>query len=134
MNGSADMLPMHGPDEMPNVSGGQVMERPTIMRKWTATIRSADVDAYARYVDATGGNDYRRTVGYLGHQILVRDLGSGTTEFSTVSWWTDMEAIAAFAGRNPEIAQYYPQDDQYLLSRPETVEHYRVIAGANPSE
>lgn len=104
-----------------------------IMRKWTARIRSTDVTDYTRYVETTGAGEYQGIDGNLGYQIVVRDLHDGTSEFSTLSWWTNMEAIKAFAGDNPELARYYPQDDQYLLSRPETVEHYDVVSGKGPA-
>jgi heme-degrading monooxygenase HmoA len=103
-----------------------------ILRKWTANIRTADVDEYARYVESTGAGEYRNTAGNLGYQIVVRDLGDGTSEFSTLSWWDSMAAIKAFAGDQPEIAQYYPEDERYLLTRPETVDHFRVLADQRP--
>jgi len=33
-------------------------------------------------------------------------------------------AIKAFAGDDVERARYFPEDDRYLLTRPETVQHY----------
>jgi hypothetical protein len=36
------------------------------------------------------------------------------------------EAIKAFAGEDPGIARYYPEDDAFLLEKPERVEHYEV--------
>lgn len=104
-----------------------------ILRKWTATIRTADVEEYTRYVEETGAGDYRHAAGYLGHQIAVRDNGDGTSEFSTLSWWDGMDCIKVFAGEHPETARYYPDDDRYLLTKPETVEHYRVLSGSPPS-
>ncbi len=104
-----------------------------IMRKWTAIVRSTDVADYTRYVETTGVEDYQGIDGNLGHQIVVRDLADGTSEFSTLSWWSSMEAIRAFAGEKPELARYYPEDDQYLLSRPETVEHFEVVSGKVPA-
>ncbi|MGE7369111.1 hypothetical protein ACQKKX_08565 [Neorhizobium sp. NPDC001467] len=103
-----------------------------ILRKWSANIRTAQVEEYLRYVEETGAGDYRTATGYLAHQILVRDLGEGISEFSTLSWWTDMDAIKAFAGDLPERARYYPEDDRYLLTRPEEVEHHHVVSGTHP--
>jgi len=100
-----------------------------ILRKWTGRIRTSDRDEYVRYVLKTGGEDYTSTPGNLGFQILLRDLGDGTTEVSTVSWWSSMEHIRAFAGEDPEIARYYPEDDRFLLARPRHVEHHEVAAG-----
>src|SRR3712207_7633334 len=47
----------------------------------------------------------------LGFQILVRDLGDGTSEVVTQSWWTSMKAVRAFAGPDPERARYYRSEE-----------------------
>ena len=36
-----------------------------------------------------------------------------------------MDAIRGFAGDDVERAVYYPQDDHYLLTKPEKVQHYQ---------
>lgn len=99
-----------------------------IFRKWTGRIRSAQQDEYVDYIAGTGLDDYARTPGNLGFEMLLRDLGNGETEVSTLSWWTSMDAIRAFAGDDPELARYYPEDDRYLVHRPLHVEHHRVVA------
>ena len=98
-----------------------------ILRKWTARIRTADVDEYVAYIVDTGAAHYAATPGNLGFQILTRALPEGVTEISTVSWWTDIAAVKAFAGEDYQRAQYYPEDDDFLLERPETVEHHEVV-------
>lgn len=105
-----------------------------ILRKWTGRIRTSEEAAYVAYVRETGADDYATTPGNLGHQILLRDLGDGTSEVTTLSWWRSMDAIRAFAGPEPEIARYYPEDDRFLLDRPKHVEHYRVMSGRLSSE
>lgn len=99
-----------------------------IFRKWTGRIRTAQQDEYVAYIVGTGLDDYARTPGNLGFEMLLRDLGNGETEVSTLSWWTSIDAIRAFAGDDPERARYYPEDDQYLVHRPTHAEHHRVIA------
>lgn len=101
-----------------------------VLRRWQARIRTADRDAYARYVAGTGGADYRAIPGNLAYQITMRDLGDGSTEVVTLSWWTSLDAIRAFAGEDIERARYYPDDDRFLLEKPDTVEHHTVVAGA----
>ena len=98
-----------------------------ILRRWTGRLRTADEAAYFDYVMQTGGGDYAKTPGNLGHQILMRALGDGVSEIATLSWWRDMDAVRAFAGDQPEVAVYYPEADRYLIDRPEYVEHYRVL-------
>ena len=99
-----------------------------IFRKWTGRIRSAHQEEYVDYIVGTGLDDYAKTPGNLGFEMLLRDLDNGETEVSTLSWWTSMDAIRAFAGDNPELARYYPEDDKYLIHRPLHVEHHRVVA------
>jgi heme-degrading monooxygenase HmoA len=99
-----------------------------ILRKWTGRIRTAHASEYVDYIVGTGLEDYGKTPGNLGYEMLLRDLGNGETEVSTISWWESMASIRAFAGDEPELARYYPEDDKYLLHRPLHVEHHRVIA------
>ena len=80
-----------------------------VLRKWTGHIRTAAQDEYGAYVERTGATDYSRTAGNLGFQILMRPLGDGTSEVTTLSWWESMEAIRGFAGDQPDLARYYPR-------------------------
>lgn len=108
-------------------------ETPAILRKWSAFIRTSDAADYVDYVRRTGLDGYARTEGNLGFQLLLRDLGDGRSEVTTLSWWASLDAIEAFAGHDRERARYYPDDDRFLLTRPERVEHHRVMMGATPS-
>jgi hypothetical protein len=95
-----------------------------ILREWRAEIRRALRDEYVTYVTATGIAAYRSTHGNLGASIAVRDLDAERSEIVTLSWWTDMDSIRAFAGVDCERARYFPEGDRFLLSRPERVLHY----------
>ena len=103
-----------------------------ILRRWASRIRTKEAEAYVDYIRRTGLDDYRATPGNLGAQMLLRDLGDGTSEVTTLSWWTDMDAIRAFAGEPVETARYYPEDDHFLLEKPDRVEHHHVVAEAPP--
>jgi hypothetical protein len=50
---------------------------------------------------------------------------SRRSEIVTLSWWTSLDAIRAFAGEPPDRARYFPEDSEYLLTRPDYVRHYR---------
>jgi hypothetical protein len=50
----------------------------------------------------------------------------------TLSWWTSLDVIHAFAGADIERAKFYPEDDEYLLDRETTVRHYQVPSSALP--
>jgi heme-degrading monooxygenase HmoA len=107
------------------------MDKTVILRRWSARIRTADEAEYVVYIAGTGLDDYRATPGNLGAQMLVRTLGDGESEVTTLSWWESIEAIAAFAGEDIDRARYYPEDDRFLLTRPDHVEHHRVVGGAD---
>lgn len=95
-----------------------------ILREWRAEIRRSLRQEYVDYVAATGIVTYRQTPGNLGAVIAVRDLDSERSEIVTLSWWKDRQSIEAFAGKAIGRARYFPEDDRFLLTRPETVQHY----------
>ena len=96
----------------------------TIMREWRAEIRRALKDEYVAYVKATGIVGYKQTPGNLGAIIATRDIDMERAEVVTLSWWEDEASIQAFAGSNISRARYYPEDDRFLLTLPETVQHF----------
>jgi len=100
---------------------------PLILRRWSSRIRTEDRDDYVRYIQGTGVEDYLRTPGNVGCEMLLRDFGDGLTEVSTLSWWRSMDAIRVFAGHDVERARYYPLDDRFLIEKPEYVEHHIVV-------
>lgn len=100
----------------------------SIMREWRAEIRRALKDEYVAYVNATGMVCYRQTLGNLGAVIATRDIDGERAEIVTLSWWKDEESIKAFAGSDIGKAHYYPEDDRFLLTRPELVQHYQSSA------
>jgi heme-degrading monooxygenase HmoA len=103
-----------------------------VLREWRAMIRRDLKDEYVSYVKATGLAGYLSTPGNLGASVAVRDINDERAEIVTLSWWTDVEAIQAFAGQNFEIARYYPEDDRFLLTRPERVLHYEATTPVQP--
>jgi hypothetical protein len=97
------------------------------MREWRAEIRRALKDEYVAYVKSTGIAGYKQTSGNLGAIVATRDIDEQRAEIVTLSWWEDEASIKAFAGSNISRARYYPEDDRYLLTRPETVQHYESM-------
>ena len=95
-----------------------------ILREWRAESRRTKKAAYVAYVCTTGITAYRDTPGNLGATVAVRDLDADRSEIVTLSRWTSLDAVRAFAGEPVDQARYYPADDEYLLTRPATVLHY----------
>ncbi|MEU8609189.1 hypothetical protein AB0C29_14405 [Actinoplanes sp. NPDC048791] len=92
-------------------------------RGWVATDRAAE---YVAYIEETGMAAYRGTPGNVDAQMWTRDLGDGRTEVVTLSWWESIEVIQGFAGSDISRAVFYPEDDEFLIGREDTVAHYTV--------
>ena len=105
-----------------------------ILRRWTGKVPTERAQQYAQYMAETGLNEIEPTEGNLGHQIMLRDLGNGTTEITALSWWTGIEAIKALVGDDHERAHYYAVDEMYLTDKPDFVEHHVVFSGFTPPE
>ena len=96
-----------------------------IARISRGAVRADDAAAYAEYVQRTGIEGYRGTCGNRGAWLLWRADGD-RAEFITVSFWESREAIEAFAGQDIGTAVFYPDDEQFLIERDLTVNHYEV--------
>lgn len=99
----------------------------TVLRSWTGWIRTADREKYTEYLERTGLREYRATSGNRGAWALMRDDGDGRTEVRTLSLWRSRADIEAFAGTDISVAVFYPDDDEFLIDRDRTVEHYDVV-------
>ena len=102
-----------------------------IARIWRGAVAQADGDAYANYIDETGMAAYAETPGNRGAWMLRRER-DGKAEFLMFTLWDSMEAVKAFAGDEPDVAVFYPEDDRYLVERDEFVSHYEVDRYVSP--
>jgi len=98
-----------------------------IARTWRGWTRLEDAEAYVRYVEETGGREYRETPGNRGAWVLWRP-DSERAEILTFTLWESRDAIRAFAGDDIEVARFYPEDDRWLVDRERFARHY-VVAG-----
>jgi heme-degrading monooxygenase HmoA len=87
-----------------------------IARIWRGAVRADDAAAYARYIQETGIEGYKKTPGNRGAWALWRADGD-RAEFVTVSFWDSRESIEAV---------FYPEDERFLAERDLTVRHYEV--------
>lgn len=97
-----------------------------ILRQWSAQMRTSLVDAYIEYFKLTGAKDYGATPGNLGYQLLFQEIDSERTRVMTLSWWASEDDIRKFAGDDYTRARYYPDDRRFMLTFPETVDHFSV--------
>lgn len=107
------------------VVDAQLAVRPRIARIWRSRVKPGKLAAYRRYIEPTGINDYRTTPGNCGAWLLSARLDE-VDEVMALSFWASRDAIVRFAGEPIERAQYYSEDDKYLLDFPEHVEHFDI--------
>ena len=77
-----------------------------IARKRRGWIRTEDTDECLEYIEGTRLAEYRATPGNSGAQMWTQNLGDGRTEVVTVSSWSDLSDIKAFAGEDISVARY----------------------------
>lgn len=97
-----------------------------ISRLWHGRVPTAKAAAYREFLKARAIPDYQSVAGNLGVYILERAEGA-VTHFLTFSLWQSMEAIRGFAGEEPEVAKYYPEDQDFLLEFEPNVVHHDVL-------
>lgn len=100
-----------------------------VIRMWHGRVRREDASRYRAFLEARAIPDYRSVPGNLGVRILER-VEADATHFITMTTWSSLEAIRAFAGDDIEKAKYYPEDKDFLLEFEPGVVHYEVVAEA----
>lgn len=106
-------------------SGG----RPIIARRWFGRTRGEDADEYLRYNYEHGVLEVEKKPGCLGMQQFRRIRGD-VAEFTTISYWSSMEAMEAMHNGGSDRASdgdvrrasHLQKDPDYLLELPEFVE------------
>ena len=97
-----------------------------ILRRWRGAVRPEDAEAYLAHQAGTGVRDYRATPGNLGVLVLRRPVGD-LVEVVTLSLWESMADVRRFAGDDPEVAVFYPGDDDLLVEKDPHVDHHEVV-------
>jgi heme-degrading monooxygenase HmoA len=94
--------------------------RMLIARTWFGRTRKEFADEYLRYNYENGVLEIEKKPGCLGMQQF-RKIRSDVAEFTTISYWSSMEAMEAAHGdvRRPA---HLEKDPDYLLELPESVE------------
>ncbi len=70
--------------------------------------------------------DYGSVPGLQNLFFTRRDEGD-VSHFLLVTIWDSIDAVKKFAGENPDIAKYYPEDDDYLSEKEKYSQNYRVF-------
>jgi drug/metabolite transporter (DMT)-like permease/heme-degrading monooxygenase HmoA len=97
-----------------------------IARTWQGVVPDHKADAYYDYLKATGLDAFEHTNGNRGYYVL-RKSETNVTRFMILSLWDSMDAIKQFAGKDPDKARFFPEDDDYLIEKEMCAEHYEVL-------
>ncbi len=70
--------------------------------------------------------DYSSVAG-LENLFFGRRNEGDVSHFLLITVWDSIDSVKKFAGENPEIAKYYPEDDDYLLEKEDCSQNYQVF-------
>ena len=97
-----------------------------IMRLWHGRTATGNFEAYTQFMRERAAPDYALVEGNLGC-YFSRRLDDEAAHFLLVTLWESIDAVRAFAGPDPEVAKYYPEDDDFLLEKELTSQLYEVF-------
>ena len=94
----------------------------TVIRSWNGTTRPECADAYLRFLRETMVPKILALPGCLGVEVLRR----GADHFVVQSRWVSEDAIASFAGPDPEHG-VVPEEARRLLSEFDTRARHFIL-------
>lgn len=97
-----------------------------IMRIWRGITPTEQGDAYLEHLRQTALPALAEQAGQCGAWVLRRVQGD-RCEFQLLTLWDSMDALRAFAGKEPERAIYFAEDDKFLLDMEPLVRLYEVV-------
>ena len=98
----------------------------TIMRLWHGEVAIEKADEYERFMIERAAPDYGSVDGLIKLYFQRRN-EDAIAHFLLITLWESLEAVAKFAGSEPELAKYYPEDDGFLLEKEEYTTMYDVF-------
>ena len=102
-----------------------LMSVPTIARIWRGRTSRARADEYETYL-------YENGIKVLAERARAvsqfREDRETDSEFITVSYWENVEAMSRYAGADPRKIHHLPRDAEFLLELPESVQVLRITS------
>lgn len=101
-----------------------------IARIWRGWAQQARADDYQRHYETEVREHLRTISGFRGAQLLRRETG-GKVMFTSVAWFTSLDAIREFAGDDYELAVVEEAARAVLSGWDELVSHHEVALDVN---
>ena len=98
-----------------------------ISRIWHGWTALEDADNYESLLRADVLPGIHRIRGYNGAYLLRREAANQEIEFLTITQFTDMVAVKAFAGKDYERAVIAPGAGKFLTHFDERSAHYETL-------
>lgn len=102
-----------------------------ITRTWHGAVPIKFKDEFDTYLGQTGVSDTTSIKGNLGAFVKVVEQGN-YAHFFLCTVWDSMESVILYAGKSPEIAVTYPEDERFGLISDPIVIHQEVAEVKNP--
>jgi heme-degrading monooxygenase HmoA len=102
-----------------------------IARIWRGWATGATADDYRRHYETEVADHLRRIPGFRGARLLRRDTGS-EVEFTSVTYFTTMDDVHAFAGDTPDRAVVDEAARRVLIRWDSHVVHHEVAVDLGP--
>ena len=97
-----------------------------IVRTWHGRTRLSDGDDYESFMKKRAAPDYGSVEGLQELFFTRRDEGD-VSHFLLITVWDTLEAVKKFAGDDPGVAKYYPEDDKFLLEKEDHSLNHQVF-------
>ena len=97
-----------------------------IARIWNGWAPQERADIYQRHYETEVSGHLRTVIGFRGAQLLRRE-ERGEVAFTSISWFTDLDAVRGFAGENYEQAVVEDAARAALTRWDERVVHQEVV-------
>jgi heme-degrading monooxygenase HmoA len=96
-----------------------------ITRMWRGWARAEEADRYERHYRSEVLSELRQVSGFRGARLLRRTVAA-ETEFVSLTFFDDLEAIRGFAGSDYETAVVAEEARRVLVRFDERVRHYET--------
>ena len=96
-----------------------------IARIWRGWAQQERADDYQRHYETEVSEHLRAVNGFGGAQLLRRDEGA-EVEFTSITWFSDLDAVRGFAGHDYERAVVEDAAQAALTRWDERVAHHEV--------
>jgi heme-degrading monooxygenase HmoA len=105
---------------------GARQESDVISRQWRCLADPNRAQDYLRHLRTETFLALRNIPGFIDASILSRPLGAGV-EFLIVTRWDSMDAVARFAGADPEAAVLPAEAADMMIEYDRRARHFEVV-------